>query len=452
MIDGLEEFHPSEKTDDRSARRRSVRNPFQKNQREKEKPKLRIRKNTEWGTVADKFWLEIPKTKKEKWASRIIYIGMALGFVATAGFGVWGYFEGKLPATCPLMEDDFRYGTIDQNLWTHEISTGGGNPGSFEWTTASTDNSFVKNGQLHIRPTLVQAYPEGTTFNLTQDGTCTDPYYWCTTTQNSTASQTINPVQSAKLSTKLSMQYGEMQIRLKFPTGNWIWSQIQLNPSDNYYGSYPANGQVVVAQTRGNNYKYAMGGNDNLDSFLAFGPDGFVGQGKTLSANKKLKFSTYSDGFHVIGIQWTPTHIRTWLDDPANTVLLAQWYKFGGFWQKGGWQKYIWPGIFDPWAVAYPSWAAPFDRDFYLSIQVGVGGMNGIFNVAQPWELTAGRDKALSEFRSANTTWYPQWPTGDDRDLIVDYVKMRKQCYVAPVNHKASNNPLYQPNPKAPTG
>lgn len=434
ILDSFDEY--SSKVALEQPRKRSERNPFQKTSREKEKLKLRVRRNDNWGMVAEKYWLEIPKTKREKWAPRIIYIGMALGVIAAIGFVVWGYFESSLPATCTLFSDDFRYGTIDTNQWKYEISTGGGQAGSFEWTTDSTENAFVKNGQLHIRPTIVQNYPEGTSFNLTTDGTCTSPYFWCSATQNSTAGTTINPVKSATLSTKVSMQYGEAQIRVKFPKGNWIWSQIQLNPVDTYYGSYPANGQIVIAQTRGNNYKYSQGGNDNVDSFLSFGPDGQIGYGTTLGGNKKLKFTDYSDGFHTIGIQWTPTHVRTWMDDKTNTILLAQWNKFGGFWKKGKFEEEITvTGIFDPWTVAYPSLAAPFDRSFYLSLQVGVGGMNGIFDDDQPWQTTGTRDAALVEFRNSNTTWYPEWPENDDRDMIVDSVMMRKQCVVKPVKH-----------------
>ncbi|CCG84106.1 protein of unknown function [Taphrina deformans PYCC 5710] len=421
---------------DNRTRRQSVRNPFLKTTREKEKPVLRHRPKENWGQVADKYWLAVPPTKREKWSSRIVWMGMGVGGLLVILFAVLGYLDAATPATCKLFDDDFRYGTLDTNLWRYEISTGGGNAGSFEWTTDSTDNAFVKDGKLHIRPTLVETYPEGTTFNLTADGTCTDPYFWCSMTQNSTAGTTINPIKSAKLSTKISMQYGEAQIKVKFPKGDWIWSQIQLNPDDDFYGAYPANGQIVLAQTRGNSYQYSQGGNDNLDSFLAYGPDGFVGLGQTLGANKKLKFTDFSDGFHVIGIVWTPTHIRTWVDDPVNTMLLAQWNKFGGFWKKGGWQKEIFAGVFDPWSVAYPSLAAPFDRHFHLTLQLGVGGMNGIFDDDQPWQLSEGRDTAMTEFRAANTTWYKEWPTGDDRDLIVDSITMRQQCVVKPTTYK----------------
>lgn len=416
-----------------NTRRRSERNPFQKNEREKEKPKLRVRKNEKWGVVADKYWLGVPKSKREKWSSRIIYIGMVAGLLGTIAFGVWGYFEGRRPATCPYLSDDFRYGTIDQTTWRHEISMGGGQAGSFEWTTDSTNNSFIKNNQLHIRPTIVQNYPEYTSINLTADSTCTDPYFWCSAEQNTTAGTTINPVQSAKLSTKLSMQYGEVEVKVKFPKGNWIWSQIQMNPVDDYYGAYPANGQMILAQNRGNDYKYSQGGNDQVDSFLSFGPDGYVGFGKTRGADKKLKFKEFSDGFHTIGMQWTPKYFRTYIDDPINTVTVTNYKSIGGFWSWGNWEPYIFSGLFDPWAVAYPSLAAPFDRSFYLTLQVGVGGMNGIFDVDQPWTLTEGRDTALTQFRSANTTWYPEWPEDDDRDMIIDSVVMRKQCVVKPV-------------------
>jgi beta-glucanase (GH16 family) len=113
-------------------------------------------------------------------------------------------------------------------------------------TTASTNNSFVKDGYLYIVPTLTSdqlgsnARADGTvynmtdcTFNLTRpdNGFITkngqrvfdaENYYQsCSGVTNTTAGTIINPVQSARLTTRnsASIRFGRVEIRAKMPTG-----------------------------------------------------------------------------------------------------------------------------------------------------------------------------------------------------------------------------------------
>jgi beta-glucanase (GH16 family) len=118
--------------------------------------------------------------------------------------------------------------------------------GQFDMTTTSTNNSFVKDGFLYIVPTLTSdqlgsnARADGTvynmtdcTFNLTRpdNGFITkngqrvfdaDNYYKsCSGVTNTTAGTIINPVQSARLTTRnsASIRFGRVEIRAKMPTG-----------------------------------------------------------------------------------------------------------------------------------------------------------------------------------------------------------------------------------------
>jgi hypothetical protein len=113
-------------------------------------------------------------------------------------------------------------------------------------TTASTNNSFVNNGYLYIVPTLTSdSIPSssiynntvfnitGCTFNIThpdsgyiiQDGQRvfdSESYdKSCSSVSNATAGTIINPVQSARLTTRYSasIKYGRVEIRAKMPTG-----------------------------------------------------------------------------------------------------------------------------------------------------------------------------------------------------------------------------------------
>jgi beta-glucanase (GH16 family) len=97
--------------------------------------------------------------------------------------------------------------------------------GEFEMTTASTNNSFIKNNQLYILPTLTSdvigqdAVFDGYTFNLTG---CTNANLTaCGVVSNLTTNTVINPVMSARLSTKgkKNIQYGRVEVRAKLPRG-----------------------------------------------------------------------------------------------------------------------------------------------------------------------------------------------------------------------------------------
>lgn len=72
---------------------------------------------------------------------------------------------------------------------------------------------------------------------------------------------------------------------------------------------------------------------------------------------------------------------------------------------------------------------APFDREFYVTLGVGVGGIadfpdgckTGRGRTPKPWENTS--PKAELKFFQARNDWRSTW-TPNDAGLIVDYVKV----------------------------
>lgn len=92
-------------------------------------------------------------------------------------------------------------------------------------TTDSPNNSFVKDGHLYIHPTLTSdvigrdAVLNGYTYNLT--GCTNTDWKACGVVSNSTAGVVINPVQSARLTTRKShnIQFGRVEVRAKIPRG-----------------------------------------------------------------------------------------------------------------------------------------------------------------------------------------------------------------------------------------
>jgi hypothetical protein len=114
--------------------------------------------------------------------------------------------------------------------------------GEFEMTTASINNSFIQNGMLYIVPTLTSdnigtaAVLDGAVFNITgctfnittpNNGTVNGVFdeagylASCSSVSNATLGTVINPVQSARLSTRnsASIRFGRVEIRAKMPNG-----------------------------------------------------------------------------------------------------------------------------------------------------------------------------------------------------------------------------------------
>lgn len=72
----------------------------------------------------------------------------------------------------------------------------------------------------------------GYTLNLTKaggDGSCTSSdYKQCSIKSNSTTGAIINPVRSARLTTKGKkfIKYGRVEVVAKMPAGDWLWPAI----------------------------------------------------------------------------------------------------------------------------------------------------------------------------------------------------------------------------------
>lgn len=184
----------------------------------------------------------------------------------------------NLGKICSVLDDDFN--TLDTNTWQREVRLDGYGTGSFQWTTASDNNSFVDNGILYLVPTLTsdhlgeEAISNGYTLNLTTDGTCTSTNVsQCVAVSNSSKLTVINPVMSARLITKntVTLKYGKVEVRAKFPTGDWLWPSITMLPVNETYGAWPRSGQIDILTGRGNNNTYPNRGVDYAQSDLHWG-------------------------------------------------------------------------------------------------------------------------------------------------------------------------------------
>ncbi|KAF7375487.1 Glucan 1,3-beta-glucosidase [Mycena sanguinolenta] len=394
------------------------------------------------------------------------YLTWALLFVGAGLGGVQSYFSyhnvrlDREPL-CLVFSEDFNsgddaavFGTDGQNgRWLREVQMDGFGNGEFEMTTGSSNNSFLLDGNL-----------TDCTFNLTAtDGGYVDGEFdfggyftACSRTTNSTAGSIINPVQSARLSTLLSarranasadaraaaesalnrgsIRYGKIEVRAKMPRGDWLWPAIWLLPVNDTYGPWPASGEIDIVESRGNGLAYTARGSNYVQGSLNWGPTvGLNSVSKTYSYWEDRR-TPFSNDFHTYTLEWTDSWLRVSVDTRLHTLLDIPFWK-SGFWKRGDFPattKDATSGqtivLEDPWANG--TRATPFDQDFYLIMNVAVGGTNGWFPDGQgnkPWLNQAGNP--MQDFINGKAQWLPTWPENAlDRGMAVDYVRMYKHC------------------------
>ncbi|KAF9053306.1 ectomycorrhiza-upregulated GH16 glucan endo-1,3-beta-glucosidase precursor [Panaeolus papilionaceus] len=421
--------------------------------------------NVAEGEKLPKPWLDKPNPRA-KFSYWIVWITI---FIGIAGGAVQCYFTyTRVPLDrrplCLSFEE-----TFDDNnearvfgeggSFFREVNMDGFGNGEFGMTTASTNNSFIRDGMLYIVPTLTadnigtDAVFDGTIYNITgctfnqtapDNGFIIDQMGQrvfdeasylssCSAVSNRTAGTVINPVQSARMSTRYSasLRYGRVEVRAKMPNGDWLWPAIWMLPKDEVYGPWPRSGEIDIVESRGNGIRYTARGSNYVQGSLNWGPTPELnGVSKSYSWWTE-KRKSFASGFHTYALEWTPDFLRIYVDTRLHTLLDFRFNK--PFFQRGDFPDTIFNGsslvpLGNPWINGTN--ATPFDQDFYLILNVAVGATSGWFPDFQgdkPW-----LDRAQSpqrDFAKNIAQWYPTWPQKvEDRAMIVDSVKMWKHC------------------------
>ncbi|XP_068081124.1 beta-1,3-glucan-binding protein 1 [Anabrus simplex] len=320
--------------------------------------------------------------------------------------------EGKL-----VFEDLFD--NFNSTTWQRVVQFGTQPDFEFVVYTDDQKNSYVADGKLHIRPTL-----------LADDGKNIESDFYtlngCTSTQRDDCSKTgqgwniLPPVKSAQLRTRqsFSFRYGRVEVQAKLPSGDWIFPEIWLEPKNNKYGTNLfESGLIQMALVRANRNlmkdKKDLGAR-HLEVACV------ISSGKTVHSETFSMDSNafWSDNFHIYSVTWTPDDITFTVDgrDIGRVTPPA-----GGFSKLSQFSRF--QNI--PWSQG--SKMAPFDEEFYITIGLGVGGFR-VFpddsvsnNRAKPWKDST--TKALVNFWQNKDNWYPSW-SGDGSTLQVQHVKV----------------------------
>ncbi|PPQ94690.1 hypothetical protein CVT25_009545 [Psilocybe cyanescens] len=392
---------------------------------------------------SEKPWLAArePRARTSYWLTLgCVFLGVAgaalLCFTGIASVNVLD------PSTlCPVLTEDFSGGTLDTSVWNYDIELGGFGNGEFEMTTGDSDNLFLRNGELYIMPTLtsdkVDNVLDGGKFTL--DGCTTDNKTACSATSDQSLGTVINPVQSARINTKgnKSIRYGKVEFRAKLPTGDWLWPAVWMLPTSETYGAWPISGEIDILEARGNGPAYPAQGSNFIRSSLNYGP--FPALLRTVFGWFSLKRSSFASGFHVYTLEWTEEFMRFSVDKTTHTLLEVSTRAAGpsfslgkakadpkrSYWNKAGFPQTARNGsegavvaVTNPYeGVDGATPAAPFDRDFYVIIDLAAGGTSGWFPDGKGGKMWLdGSLTAMRDFARAQDTWSKTWPaSADDR-------------------------------------
>lgn len=300
----------------------------------------------------------------------------------------------------------------------------------FEQTTIDDENVFLQDGSLIIKPTLQDAklIESNNVINYTKMGICSSTVLSnCVTSTNTTNGTIVQPVKSGRINSKkgAKIKYGRVEVTATLPTGDWLWPAIWLLPMNNTYGSWPRSGEIDIMESRGNNLSYPEGGNNIMTSTLHWGPNTANDAYWRSNEKRKAKLTTYAKGPHTFGLEWSEDYIFTYVDSRIIQVL---YFDFKGpLYARGRFPIADTNGtaLLDSWSQTGRA-STPFDQDFYLILNVAVGGTNGWFKdgaAGKPW--VDGSDQVKNEFWNSRDQWYPTWKNGGQ--MKIDRVRMWQQ-------------------------
>lgn len=149
---------------------------------------------------------------------------------------------------------------------------------------------------------------------------------------------------SARMNTQKSFLYGKVEVRAKLPSGSGTWPAIWMMPSASVYGGWPNSGEIDIMEHVGTDMNRVHFSIHTEKYYFKIG-------------TQKTSVSTIPDvanTFHVYAIEWLPDMIRFLVDDVEKFRYVPSNY------------------------VACPTseeW--PFDKPFYLILNLAIGGWGG---------------------------------------------------------------------------
>ena len=154
-----------------------------------------------------------------------------------------------------------------------------------------------------------------------------------------------------KVNALFSQTYGKFEAKIKMPAGDGcqgLWPAFWLLPvSDQEYGGWPLSGEIDIMEARGRQP-------NKVDGTIHFGQPYPNNQSSSKSYVWENGSGSIND-YHVYSVEWEPGEIRWYVDGEVYYVE-NNWYSKSDA---------------NPLEFSYP---APFDREFYIILNLAVGG------------------------------------------------------------------------------
>lgn len=296
---------------------------------------------------------------------------------------------GWVPTWC----EEFSYeGAVNPKKWRHQTGGGGYGNNELQNYTSRSENAYVDGNKLIITA-LKEDYGN-------------------------------EEYTSAKIWTQgiKNWKYGKFEIRAKVPSGVGTWPAFWMMPKSSIYGGWPASGEIDILEHTAN-----FGGLNKA-----------VGSIHTNAYNHKIntqisfsKFdSTLSSEFHTYAIVWNEFSIAWFLDGIQYGITTFNPLKETSLTK-----------VSDAW---------PFDQEFYLIINLAMGGaMGGTVDptfVSDTYEIdyvrvyqqdygmndleTPSKPKNLQAVKAINNRAYLIWTKSTDNEAIKKYSLYLDGVYV----------------------
>jgi beta-glucanase (GH16 family) len=301
-------------------------------------------------------------TNRQRWGWAALGVGIVVGIGPVRADEP---AKKAVPDWKLIWSDEFDGKEIDKAKWDFDTGNGyysreaktwigGWGNDELQYYTSEPRNAFVLAGALHIR--AIKESHEG--FGYT----------------------------SARLKTRkgdggslFKKTYGRFEFRAKLPTGRGIWPALWMLPQDEKYGAWASSGEIDVMEARGQEPNKVLG-------TLHFGSRWPV------NVHESKDYVLPGDGtiadFHIYTLEWEPGEIRWYVD--------GRHYQNQSFWWSAS-KSDDGKGAAPAGESDLNPWPAPFDRPFYLVMNVAVGG-----------KFLGNPDKSTS------------FPT----EMVVDYVRV----------------------------
>ena len=177
---------------------------------------------------------------------------------------------------------------------------------------------------------------------------------------------------SARLTTKrkFSVCGGKISVRARCDSGKSLWPAIWMLPAENVYGTWPNSGELDIMEGWGSDPSRICG-------TIHYGNPWPNNTYRT--QEYKFPAGTSTEDWHVYSVEWENDAIR--------------WYVDGRLYHE----ESNWMADLNPYFPDTPETAFPFDQEFYLILNLAVGGtFDGIDGVAaDPATFADGRTPAF---------------------------------------------------------